>query len=115
MQTSPNNYSPSPVRKYKKLETFNFMTPSATSNSNESTAGSACSTYQSVNKSGSIGELIEPLNLLNMSSLGEPDPTAIARHDLLSAISFDKTGQMLSVGDRGGRIIIFEKASNVKG
>ena len=50
-----------------------------------------------------------------MSSLGEPDPTAIARHDLLSAITFDKKGELLSVGDRGGRIIIFEKTSGPKG
>lgn len=51
----------------------------------------------------------ECLNLLNMSSLGEPDPSAISKHDLLSAISFDKRGDFLSVGDRGGRVIIFEK------
>jgi hypothetical protein len=51
----------------------------------------------------------ECLNLLNMSSLGEPDPSAISKHDLLSAISFDKRGDFLSVGDRGGRVIIFER------
>lgn len=49
-----------------------------------------------------------------MSSLGEPDPSSIAKHDLLSACSFDRTGDLLSVGDRGGRIIIFEK-TNVGG
>ena len=49
----------------------------------------------------------ECLNLLNMSSLGEPDATAISKHDLLSAISFDKRGDFLSVGDRGGRVIIY--------
>lgn len=58
-----------------------------------------------------MGDIIEPLNLLNMSSLGEPDPTAIAKHDLLSAITFDKSGNLLSVGDRGGRIIVFEKTN----
>jgi len=56
-----------------------------------------------------LNEAIEPLNLLNMSSLGEPDPSSIAKHDLLSAISFDRQGTLLSVGDRGGRIIIFEE------
>ena len=91
MQTTANNFSPSPIRKYKKLETFNIMTPS-TQSSSDSPAVSACASYQSSSKPGPICELIEPLNLLNMSSLGEPDPTAIARHDLLSAISFDKTG-----------------------
>jgi len=50
----------------------------------------------------------ESLNLLNMNSLGEPDPNAISKHDLLSAISFCKRGDFLSVGDRGGRVIIFE-------
>ena len=89
MQPTANN-SPSPIRKYKKLETLNIMTPST--QSSDSPAVSACASYQSSSKPGPICELIEPLNLLNMSSLGEPDPTAIARHDLLSAISFDKTG-----------------------
>lgn len=51
----------------------------------------------------------ECLNLLNMSSLGEPDASAISKHDLLSAMSFDKRGDYLSVGDRGGRVIIFER------
>lgn len=51
----------------------------------------------------------ECLNLLNMNSLGEPDPTAISKHDLLSSISFCKRGDYLSVGDRGGRVIIFER------
>jgi hypothetical protein len=50
----------------------------------------------------------ECLNLLNMNSLGEPDPNAISKHDLLSSISFCKRGDFLSVGDRGGRVIIFE-------
>ena len=57
----------------------------------------------------------ECLNLLNMNSLGEPDPSAISKHDLLSAITFDKRGNYLSVGDRGGRIIIFEKVKNEQG
>ena len=34
----------------------------------------------------------ECLNLLNMNSLGEPDPTAISKVDLLSSITFDKRG-----------------------
>jgi len=54
-------------------------------------------------------EASECLNLLNMNSLGEPDPTAISKHDLLSSITFDKRGDFLSVGDRGGRVIIFER------
>lgn len=29
--------------------------------------------------------------------------------DVISAIEFDKTGDYLAVGDRGGRIVVFEK------
>ena len=57
-------------------------------------------------------EMVEPLNLMAMQQLGEPDPGAISRSDLLSAISFDRQGQMLSVGDNGGRAIIFVEAEN---
>jgi len=57
-------------------------------------------------------EMIEPLNLVSMSQLGEPDPTAISKHDLLSAMAFDRTGTILSVGDRGGRVICFQVQEN---
>ena len=66
------------------------------------------------NNVGSI-EMIEPLNLVAMESLGEPDPTAITRQDLLSAMAFDHTGSILSVGDRGGRVICFKLESNEQG
>ena len=42
--------------------------------------------------------------------MGEPDPANITKSDLLSAMAFDKQGQMLAVGDRGGRIIIFQRS-----
>lgn len=29
--------------------------------------------------------------------------------DIISAIGFDKTGDNLAIGDRGGRVIIFER------
>ena len=45
--------------------------------------------------------------MAHMTNLGEPDPANITKQDLLSAIKFDKFGQYLSVGDRGGRVIIF--------
>ena len=57
-------------------------------------------------------EMIEPLNLVSMSQLGEPDPTAISKHDLLSAMAFDRSGTILSVGDRGGRVICFQVQEN---
>lgn len=60
-------------------------------------------------------EMIEPLNMMAMSQLGEPDPTAISKHDLLSAMAFDPTGQILSVGDRGGRVICFSLTENEMG
>ena len=63
------------------------------------------------NNGGSI-EMIEPLNLVSMESLGEPDPTAITKQDLLSAMAFDRTGKILSVGDRGGRVICFQNQRN---
>jgi len=55
-----------------------------------------------------LNEMIEPLNLVALEQLGEPDPTAISKHDLLSAMAFDRSGQILSVGDRGGRVICFQ-------
>ena len=50
---------------------------------------------------------IAPLNITAMTNLGEPDPGNITKQDLLQSIAFDKQGQYLSVGDRGGRIIVF--------
>jgi serine/threonine-protein phosphatase 2A regulatory subunit B len=32
----------------------------------------------------------------------------VSDEDIISTISFDKTGKFLSLGDRAGRIIIFE-------
>jgi 6-phosphogluconolactonase (cycloisomerase 2 family) len=44
-----------------------------------------------------------------LNNLGEPDPANITKQDLLQSIAFDKQGQFLSVGDRGGRVIVFQK------
>jgi len=52
---------------------------------------------------------MKPLGLHPLNTLGEPDPTNITKQDILSAIAFDKQGQLLSVGDRGGRVIIFQR------
>lgn len=60
-------------------------------------------------------EMVQPLNMQALTQLGEPDPSAINRQDLLSAIAFDRTGKILSVGDRGGRIICFNLTENDKG
>jgi len=42
-----------------------------------------------------------------MNTLGEPDPNNISKQDILSSINFDKNGNYLCVGDRGGRVIVF--------
>jgi serine/threonine-protein phosphatase 2A regulatory subunit B len=44
-----------------------------------------------------------------MNILGEPDPANITKQDILQSISFDKKGDLLSVGDKGGRIIVFQR------
>lgn len=52
---------------------------------------------------------MKPLGLLPLNTLGEPDPQNITKQDILTAIAFDKQGQLLSVGDRGGRVIVFQR------
>jgi hypothetical protein len=51
----------------------------------------------------------ECLNLSNMTSLGEKDSSQILQGDILSALAFDTTGKYLSIGDYGGRCIIFSE------
>lgn len=34
--------------------------------------------------------------------------------DLLSTVEFNDTGEFLATGDRGGRIVIFEKGEDIK-
>ena len=34
--------------------------------------------------------------------------------DVLSAVEFDHTGQFLATGDKGGRVVIFENAGEVR-
>jgi serine/threonine-protein phosphatase 2A regulatory subunit B len=43
-----------------------------------------------------------------INGLGERNESNISKSDILSAISFDKTGNYLAVGDHGGRVIIFK-------
>ena len=44
-----------------------------------------------------------------LDGLGEPNSSQITKQDILSAINFDRNGTYLSVGDKGGRVIIFER------
>ena len=64
---------------------------------------------------GSANAMVQPINWCAMQSLGEPDPTQIVKTDLLTAVAFDRTGRLLSVGDRGGRVIIFSAEKNDQG
>ncbi|KAI7727617.1 hypothetical protein M8C21_021188 [Ambrosia artemisiifolia] len=51
-----------------------------------------------------------PLNWRFSQVFGERSPDEdVENIDLISAIEFDKTGDYLAVGDRGGRVVIFEK------
>ena len=42
-----------------------------------------------------------------INGLGERDQANVTESDVLTAISFDKTGEFLAVGDKGGRVIVF--------
>jgi serine/threonine-protein phosphatase 2A regulatory subunit B len=42
-----------------------------------------------------------------INGLGERDQQNVTDSDILTAIAFDKTGEFLAVGDKGGRVIIF--------
>jgi serine/threonine-protein phosphatase 2A regulatory subunit B len=42
-----------------------------------------------------------------INGLGERDQANVSDSDILTAISFDRTGEFLAVGDKGGRVIIF--------
>ena len=43
-----------------------------------------------------------------INGLGERNERNISKSDILSSITFDKTGNYLAVGDNGGRVIIFK-------
>lgn len=48
------------------------------------------------------------MNWVYINGLGERDTTNVTDSDILSAIAFDKSGDFLAVGDKGGRVIIFK-------
>lgn len=54
-------------------------------------------------------EVNECLNFKTLTCLGEQDEKKIQQSDILSSMAFDTTGKYLSVGDYGGRCIIFQK------
>jgi len=46
-------------------------------------------------------------NWVYVNGLGERDPASVTVTDILTALNFDRTGEYLAVGDRGGRVIVF--------
>ena len=52
--------------------------------------------------------LSEHVNWVYINGLGERDSSNVTESDILSAITFDKSGEYLAVGDRGGRVIVFK-------
>jgi serine/threonine-protein phosphatase 2A regulatory subunit B len=46
-------------------------------------------------------------NWVYINGLGERAAENVTESDVLTAITFDKTGEFLAVGDRGGRVITF--------
>jgi serine/threonine-protein phosphatase 2A regulatory subunit B len=57
---------------------------------------------------------IPSINWVYANGLGERDPASITDHDVLTSIGFDKTGDFLSVGDKGGRVIVFKRIRSKK-
>ncbi len=43
-----------------------------------------------------------------INGLGEQNPNNVSESDTLTSIIFDKTGDYLAVGDKGGRVVIFK-------
>jgi len=58
----------------------------------------------SVNPQG----IADSINWVYINGLGERNERNISKSDILSSITFDKTGNYLAVGDNGGRVIIFK-------
>jgi serine/threonine-protein phosphatase 2A regulatory subunit B len=46
-----------------------------------------------------------------INGLGERDTEKVTDSDILTTISFNKTGEYLAVGDKGGRVIVFRYTS----
>lgn len=42
-------------------------------------------------------------------------PDEVAEADIISTVEFDRTGDFLATGDKGGRIVIFERSNDDDG
>ncbi len=47
------------------------------------------------------------LSWVYINGLGERESQSVTDSDVLTSVAFDKTGDYLAVGDKGGRVIIF--------
>ena len=45
---------------------------------------------------------------LSQSFIGEADIKKVKEEDFISALSFDRTGDFVALGDKNGRVIVFE-------
>ena len=52
--------------------------------------------------------IADSINWVYINGLGERNERNISKSDILSSITYDKTGNYLAVGDNGGRVIIFK-------
>ena len=52
-------------------------------------------------------EKSEPTSWVYINGLGERDIQNVNESDILTAVTYDKRGEYLAVGDRGGRVIVF--------
>ena len=55
-------------------------------------------------------EQSEPTSWVYINGLGERDIQNVNESDILTAVTYDKKGDYLAVGDRGGRVIVFKYA-----
>ena len=58
--------------------------------------------------------MAEPVPWVFVSGLGERDQNNVTEQDMLTSLKFDKTGDYLALGDKAGRVIIFQHAKGKK-
>lgn len=49
--------------------------------------------------------------LMSLAFLSPPQPSA----DVISTVEFNHTGELLATGDKGGRVVIFQREPEVRG
>ena len=59
-------------------------------------------------------KVTKPLKWFYTNGYGESNRSRVTDQDVLSCLTFDQTGDFISVGDKGGRIILFKKFQGSK-